>query len=126
MFWEFLVVVFVYMFLINLINRKAGGAELHELEKDIKKELSKARGGDETAFKKLNKLNSKRLKLSFKTQKFTLPLSLAAIFFIKWRYVELQWTVFGWTLGWFWTFLILGMVFYSITDRIVKKLLKYR
>ena len=125
MFWEFFAVVFVYMFLITLINRKVGGAELRELEKDIKKLLEKAKQGDETAFKKLNKANSKRIKMSFKTQKFTLPLSLAAIFFIKWRYAEFQWAIFGLNLSWLWSFMVLGMISYSIADKIVKRVLKY-
>jgi nucleoside permease NupC len=124
-FWEFLVVVFVSMFIISFINRKVGGAELRELEKDIKKLLDKAKKGDETAFKKLNKANSKRLKLSFRTQKFTLPLSLVAILFIKWRYADFQWVIFGHSLSWIWAFFILGMVAYSVSDRIVKRVLKY-
>lgn len=122
---EFVGVVFVYMFVINFIMKKVGGAELRELEKDIRKYLEKAKKGDETAFKKLNAANSKRMRLAMKANLYLFPIILPAIWFIKSRYAELQWTIFGHSFGWLGSFLILGIPLSMVSDRIVKKLLKY-
>ena len=122
---EFALVIFVYMFIINLVMKKAGGAELREIEKDVKKLLAKARTGDEKALKKLNKTNSKRMKLAMRGQLYLLPIVIPSIFFIKRRYAEFQWVIFGKTFGWLGSFLILGIPASMIADKIVKKLLKY-
>lgn len=122
---EFIVVTFVYMFIINFVMKKAGGVELKEIERDVKKLLGQARKGDEKALKKLNEVNSKRMKLAMKGQLYLLPIVIPAIFFIKIRYAELQWTVFGHTFGWLGSFLILGIPSSMIADKIVKKILKY-
>ncbi len=120
---EFALVVFLYSFLVSFINRKVGGAELRSLEKDMKKLLDRAKKGDEKAYRELNRLNSRRMKLSFRTQKYILPVSLVALFFIKSRYAELQWVVFGHSFGWLGSFMIMGILSMMVADRVVRKLL---
>ncbi|MBR9680339.1 MAG: hypothetical protein GOU98_00770 [Candidatus Altiarchaeota archaeon] len=122
---EFALVIFVYMFIINFVMKKAGGVELREIEKDVKKLLKQARAGDEKALKKLNKTNSKRMKLAMRGQLYLLPIVIPSIFFIKSRYIDFQWTIFGHTFGWLGSFLILGIPASMVADKIVKKLLKY-
>lgn len=123
--FEFIAVTFVYMLIINFVMKKAGGVELKEIERDVKKLLDQARKGDEKALKKLNAVNSKRMKLAMRGQLYLLPIVIPVIFFIKNRYAELQWTVFGHTFGWLGSFLILGIPSSMIADKIVKKVLKY-
>lgn len=122
---EFVGVVFVYMTIINFVMKKVGGAKLKELEKQIKGLMPKARKGDEEALDRLNEVNSKRLKLSMKAQMYLLPIVLPAIWFIKRRYAELQWTVFGHTFGWLASFIILGIPANIVADKLVKRLLNY-
>ena len=125
MIYEFFIVTFVYMFLINFIIKKVGGAELKEIEKDVKKYLASARKGDEQALKKLNQLNARRMKLSMKANMYLFPITIPAIFFIKWRYAEITMTLFGREFGWFGLFLLAGIPFSIVSDKIVKAILKY-
>lgn len=122
---EFVVVSFVYMFVINFVMKKAGGVELKLLEKDIKKLLKDARSGDNEAMGKLNKANSKRMKLAMKSQLYLFPIIVPALFLIKKRYVDLTWVIFGHQFGWLGAFIILGIPLSIISDKIVRKLLKY-
>ena len=103
---EFVVVTFVYMFIINFVMKKVGGPELRILEKEIKVLMKGARSGDEKALAKLNKANSKRMKLGMKSQMYLFPIVIPAIFFIKSRYIELTWVIFGHSFGWLGSFFI--------------------
>ncbi len=122
---EFAVVVFAYMFLINFIIKKTGGAELKEIERDVKKHLAAAKKGDQEALRRLNKANARRMRLSMRANLYIFPLSIPALYFMKWRYAELTMTLFGRQFGWFGSFLILGIPFSLASDRIVKRILKY-
>jgi uncharacterized membrane protein (DUF106 family) len=122
---EFLGVIFVYMTIVNFVMKKVGGAELKVLESDIKKHLESAKKGDKDALKKLNELNSKRMKMSMKAQLYLMPIIIPALFFIKWRYAALQWVLFGRTFGWLGAFFILGIPISMISEKIVRKVLKY-
>ena len=122
---EFMLVISVYMFIINFVIKKVGGTELKEIEKDVKKYLDKAKKGDEKALKKLNSLNSKRMKLSMKAQLYLLPIVIPALWFIKARYADLSVTVLGKSFGWLGLFLILGIPISMISDKLVKKVLGY-
>ena len=108
-----------------VIMKKAGGAELRVLEKDIRKHLDAAKKGDEGALKKLNKLNSRRMKIAMKSQMYLLPIVLPAIFFIKGRYAEFQMVVLGHAFGWLGSFFILGIPASIVSDKIVRRLLRY-
>ena len=125
MFWEFAMVVFGYMFMINFIMKKVGGAEMRVLEKDIKKHLDAAKKGDEKALKKLNALNSKRMKMAMKSQMYLLPIVIPTIFFIKSRYAEFTMTILGRSFGWLGSFFIIGILASMVSDKIVRRILKY-
>ena len=122
---EFAAVVFGYMFVINFVMKKLGGAEMKVLEKDIRKHLDAAKKGDEKALKKLNELNSRRMKLAMKSQMYLLPIVLPTIFFIKSRYGELTMTILGHSFGWLGSFFIIGIPASIVSDKIVRRLLKY-
>ena len=119
---EFALVTVGYMFIINFVMKKVGGVELKVLEADIKKLMAKARKGDDGSMKKMQGLNSKRMKLAMKAQLFLMPIVLPALYFIKKRYLGVvEWTMFGKTFGWLWTFFLLGIPASMIADRVVKK-----
>ena len=122
---EFALVVFVYIFSLTYIMKRAGGREMAEMEKEIKKLLEKAKKGDKKAFSKLNKLNAKRMRMIMRTQLYLFPFILIFIYFIKRRYAELTAVILGRSFGWLGLFIIFGIAFSMICEPLVKKLLGY-
>jgi hypothetical protein len=122
-FLELGLVSFVYMLVVNLVMKKVGGAELRELEKQTKTLLAKARKGDESALDKLNSVNGKRMKLTMRAQLYLFPIMIPTLFFIRGRYAELQWTLFGHTFGWLGAFIILGIPANMLSSRLAQLIL---
>jgi len=121
----FSAIVVGYMFTVTFLMKKLGGKELRDLDEDIQKEMVKAKAGDQTALKKMNKLNMQKMKKTFKTQMYLFPVIIGVIMFIKWKFAEVSFTipVVNWTLGWFGTFLLLGIPASIIAENLTKKIL---
>ncbi|HDR53642.1 MAG TPA: hypothetical protein ENN60_03170 [archaeon] len=116
-------IVVAYMFVVNLLMKLIGGKELRELDEDIRKHMEKAKKGDQDALKAMNQANMKKMKKTTKTQLYIMPLILGVIWGVKALFRETTFSIFGWQMGWFGAFLLLGIPASLISETLVKKLL---
>ncbi len=121
----FSAIVVGYMFVVTFLMKKLGGKELRDLDDEIQKEMEKAKAGDQKALKAMNALNMKKMKRTFKIQLYLFPIIIGVIMFIKWKYAEVTFTipVVNWTLGWFGTFMLLGIPASIVAESLAKKIL---
>ena len=121
----FSAIVVGYMFVVTFLMKKIGGKELRDLDEEIQKEMEKAKAGDDKALKKMNKLNMTKMKKTFKSQLYLYPIIIGVILFIKWKFAEITVTipVVNWTIGWFGTFLLLGIPASIVAETLTKKIL---
>jgi len=123
---EFTAVVFLYMLAFSYIIKRAGGRELREIEKEISRLMERAKRGDQEAFSKLNRLNTKRMRIVMRIQFYLFPFIILFFLFLKRRYAQLSVTLFGHSFGWLALFLLLGIPFSTIAEKIAVKLVGYR
>ena len=122
---EFAALVFIYMLILTFALRKIGGRELAEIEREVEKLLNQVRKGKEEAFDKLNRANAQRMRIVMKAQLYLLPLIILFIYLLKKRYASLSITFLGIKMGWLALFILLGIPFSLISEKIVKKILRY-